>query len=359
MRRGLMAWDENELPRGVLMQRIEGLRALMMRDALDGFVCYTNLVQPSAVTYLTGFTPYWSDGLLLVPKSGAPVFATALSKRVANWISSTNPVSEIVNTPKPGAAVGRWLAQDGCRRVGVLEFDRMPGGLHDEIAGAVPAVELVDASAGFASLRRRIDDAERGLIARADALAIAALGQVDPDRAADAGAVAGLIEKQARLQGAEEAYIAVAPDLAADRRMIRVSGPLPLADRFALRASIAYKGSWVRRTRSFARDAAGRPDLARADAWFEKLTSSIVAGQSIGAQITNRIDALAGAAVGSWMAESPIGSYPLQVIASSRALNDDGVPDGSFMVLTLELALDGMPWLGAAPVLVGRSLGLG
>ena len=87
MRRGLMAWDEHELPQGVLMERIEGLRAVMKSGGLDGFIFYTNLVQPSAVTYLTGFTPYWSDGLLLVPNSGAPVFATALSKRVANWIS--------------------------------------------------------------------------------------------------------------------------------------------------------------------------------------------------------------------------------------------------------------------------------
>src|ERR1700731_791698 len=173
MRRGLMAWDESELPRGVLGERIEGLRAVMTRDRLDGFIFYTNLVQPSAVTYLTGFTPYWSDGLLLVPKSGAPIFATALSKRVANWISSTNPVSEIVNTPKPGAAVGRRLAAGGCQRVGVLELDRLPGGLYDEIVGAAPAVELIDGSAAFASRRQRIDGAERGLIERADALAVA------------------------------------------------------------------------------------------------------------------------------------------------------------------------------------------
>jgi hypothetical protein len=353
MRRGLMAWDENELPQGVLMERIEGLRAAMNRGGLDGFVVYTNLVQPSAVTYLTGFTPYWSDGLLLVPNSGAPVFATALSKRVANWISSTNPVSEIVNTPKPGEAVGRRLAADGCRRVGVLELDRLPGGLHDEIMAVAPTVALVDDSAAFASLRQRIDDAERRLIARADALAVAALAQVDADDAADAGAVAGLVEKQARLQGAEEAYIAVAPDLAADRRMIRVSGPLPLADRFAVRASVAYKGSWVRRTRTFTRDTTG--GVGRADAWFEKLVSSIMAGRSIGAQIGAQLDFLPGTTLTGWMAESPIGSYPLQAIASSRAPDRDGIPAGGFMVLTIELAIEGMPWLGAAPVFVGGS----
>jgi hypothetical protein len=351
MRRGLMAWDKDELPQGVLEARIAGLRAMMSRGDLDGFIGYTNLVQPSAVTYLTGFTPYWSDALLLVPKSGAPVFATALSKRVANWIASTNPLSEIVNTPKPGAAVGRRLAADGCQRVGVLELDRLPGGLYDEIAGAAPAVELVDGSAGFASLRQRIDGAERGLIARADALAVAALEQVDPDRAADGGTAAGLVEKEARLRGAEEAYIAVAGDLAADRRMIRVSGPLPLADRFALRASVAYKGIWVRRTRSFARNAAARASLVRADAWFEKLVASIVAGSPIGTQISAHLDALPGATLKAWMAESSIGSYPLQAIASPRA-PDHGVPDGGFMVLSVELAVEGMPWLGAGPAFV-------
>jgi len=359
MRRGLMAWDESELPQSVLAQRIEGLRAVMARDGLDGFIFYTNLVQPSAVTYLTGFTPYWSDGLLLVPKtgaqSGAPVFATALSKRVANWIASTNPLSEIVNTPKPGGAVGRRLAADGCRRVGVLELDRLPGGLNDEIVDAAPAVELVDGSAAFASLRRCIDGAERGLIARADALALAALAQVDPDRALDGGAVAGLVEKQARLQGAEEVYVAVAPDLATDRRLIRVSGPLPLAERFALRASVAYKGSWVRRTRTFARDAAGRAAVTRADAWFENLAASMVAGRSIAAQITAQIAALSGATLDGWMAESPIGGYPLQSIASSRAPDRAGISAGGFLVLALELALDGTPWLGAAPVFVAGS----
>jgi hypothetical protein len=349
MRRGLMAWDESELPRGVLTERIESLRTVMTREGLEGFILYTNLVQPGAVTYLTGFTPYWSDALLLLPKSGVPIFATALSKRVANWIASTNPLSEIINTPKPGAAVGARLAGDGCRRVGVLELDRLPGGLYDEIIGAAPSVALTDGSAAFASLRRRIDPTERGLIAHADALAVAALAQVDPNRAADAGGAAGLIEKQARLQGAEEAYIAVAADLAADRRMIRVSGPLPLADRFALRASIAYKGSWVRRTRTFARDGAA---VARADAWFETLVSSIAPGRTIGTQIMARIGELPGATVTNWMAESPIGSYPLQAIASSRAPDRDGVAAGGFFVLSLELVVEGTPWLGAAPVFV-------
>ena len=82
--------------------------------------------------------------------------------------------------------------------------------------------------------------------------------EAETGKAKDAGTLAGLIEQHARLAGAEETYIAVAPDLAADRRLNRTSQPTPLQDRFAVRASIAYKGCWVRRTRTFAKDAGAR-----------------------------------------------------------------------------------------------------
>jgi Creatinase/Prolidase N-terminal domain len=345
MRRGLMGWDAQELPKAALEARIARLRAAMQRSGFDAALFYTNLVQPSAVTWLTGFTPYWSDGLLLLPREGAPVFATALSKRVANWIRTTDTLSEIVNTPKPGMAVGKRMAEAGCKRVGVLEYDALPAGLYDEIAGAAPSVELADLGSVFADIRRVIDDAERGLIARADALACTALDQIDADKATDAGEVAGLVEKQARLGGAEEAYIAVAPDLDADRRLIRVSGTLPLATRFAIRASVAYKGAWVRRVRSFARDEAARRTYAAADAWLAGVASAIEPGKPFDAQLAGHLKQLPGASLRMAMAESSIGSYPLAVMT-------DAPRAGGFLVLTVELSLDGIPWLGAAPTFV-------
>jgi hypothetical protein len=355
MRRGLMGWNPDELPKAVLDDRIARLRAAMARERLDAVLIYTNLTRPSAVTWLTGFTPYWSDGLLLVGATGAPVFATALSKRVANWIRSTNSVSEIVNTPKPGAAVGERLAAGGCKRAGVLELDSLPAGLYDEVVGAAPAVDLLDASATFAATRRMIDDAERRLIARADAIALAALDQIDAAAAKDAGATAGLVEKHARLAGAEEAYIAVAPDLAADRRLIRVSKPAPLAERFAVRASIAYKGSWVRRTRTFARDAAGRRAVARGDEWLAGVLSSITLDTPLAAQLVAQLKALPDAELKGFLVESSIGSYPLEVVATSNAPDQTAPVDGSFLVLTVALSIGGVPFIGTAPAVVGAS----
>src|SRR5471030_20630 len=167
-------------------------------------------------------------------------------------------------------------------------------------------------------------------------MAVAALRQAETGKAKDAGTLAGLVEQSARLAGAEETYIAVAPDLAADRRLNRTSQPTPLADRFAVRASIAYKGSWVRRTRTFAKN----NSAAKAAAWFDGVVRSIEAGKPIASQLAAKITELPGATLTSWMAESCTGSYPLSAVASSRAPAKDVPVDGQFLVLTVELTLD-------------------
>src|SRR4029077_2490869 len=95
---------------------------------LDALVLYTNIVRPSAVCWLTGFTPYWIESLLLVPREGATLLATALSRRVSDWVRATSRIEEIANTPKPGAAIGARLAAAAAHGVGVLECAWPPGG---------------------------------------------------------------------------------------------------------------------------------------------------------------------------------------------------------------------------------------
>jgi len=351
MRRGLMEWNERELPIGTLESRIARLRTAMAREGLDAFILYTNNVRPAAVSWLTGFVPYWSEALLLVPRQGRLVFATALSNRVADWIRANNPVSEVTSTPKPGTLLGETLVKDdSVRRVGILEWDALPSVLADELAAAAPAIEWRDGSALFSALRRAPDDAERRLIARADALATAALDPSVHGSARDAGTLAGLIEQHARLAGAEEAYIAVAPDLAADCRLNRTSQPLPLKDRFAVRASVAYKGSWVRRVRTFA------VDSTEPDAWLAETTRALKSGEPFAMQLSAALKALSGAVLTGWTVESCTGSYPLAAVASSRGSGKDAPADGAFYVLTVELSLAGTPWIGALPLIVGQSL---
>ena len=340
MRRGLMGWNAEELPVAAIEARLARLRAAMQGAGLDAFIVYTNNTRPSAVAWLTGFTPYWSDALLLVGKSGAPVFATALSKRVSEWIRTTDPVSEIVNTPQPGKLMGERLAKDKAKRVGVLEYDMLPAGLAHDMETAAPAVEWSDGTAMFAALRREVDEPERKLLAKADAIAVAALREAESGKAKDAGTLAGLIEQSARLAGAEEAYIAVAPDLVKDRRLNRTSQPTLLAERFAVRASIAYKGCWVRRTRTFAKDS------ANADAWLDRVADSIEAGKTVAEQVAANVKALPNAKLAKCTVESCTGSYPLSALTSAPA-------SGQSLVLTVELTIDGAPWIGARPLTAG------
>ncbi len=351
MRRGLMKWDPSELPKACLTARTERVQAALAAAGFDALVIYTNNVRPAAVTYLTAFTPYWSDAMLLLPRQGLSVFATSLSKRVLNWIRSTNPVSEVVNTPRPGVVLGAQLAADkNVRCVGVLEFDMLPFGIADDLAKGAPALEFADATEAFVSVRQYLDEAEIALIGKTDALVRQALAAPSPG--IEAGALLGLVEEMVRGGGAEEAYLAVAPDLRADCRFMRNPGALVLGDCVAVSASVALKGCWVRRTRSFAASGAAQVVFAKAEAWWKEGECVLRAGQPIGRQLQAAVARLPGARLKSWTAEGCRGSYPLQVIASPSA---DAAPlAGSLVVLTVTLEIDGLNWLAAAPFVIEK-----
>lgn len=349
MRRGLMKWDPAELPQEILAARAQRMQAAMAAAGFDALVVYTNNVRPAAVTYLTAFTPYWSDAILLLPSRGPSIFATSLSKRVVNWIRSTNPVSDIITTPRPGAVVGEHLAADrNVRRVGVLEFDMLPFGIFDDLARAAPGVEFADATAEFASVRQFLDAAEIGLIEKADALARQALAP--PASGRTAGEYLGLVEATLRDEGAEEVYLAVVADMHADSSFVRNPGASALGNCVAVSASVALKGCWVRRTRSFAGDAVTQRLFDRAQAWWDGDGVRLQAAQPIGRQVCAAVARLPGARLLSWSAHGSRGSYPLQAIASASA--DAPAPANSLVVLSVTLEIDGVKWLAAAPMII-------
>jgi len=336
-----MLWREQELSEKDVRARQQRLEAAMKTAGLDAFVVYTNHVRSAGVTYLTGFTPYWSDALLLVIPGKSPLFSTALSKRVGNWIRTVNPTSEVAHSPKPGRLVGERLAAAGCRRVGVLELDRLPTGLAEEIMSAAD-VEFVDGSAVFAGVRVEADRAELDLVHRADALAREALQAVDPNQER-AGEAVSLLERVAREAGAEECYVAMAPDLERDARPGRLGGAV-LGRSFAVRLSLAYNGVWIRRTQTFSRDAALREQVEKLGESFALMAPDLNLGAPIGPQLAKFGD------VSSWRLEAPNGTLPLDEVASEKQDAGVRVPYG---ILSTAVLLSG------TTVLVGGPVGLG
>lgn len=345
MRHGLMLWREDELSQGDVHARQRRLQAAMQENGLDAVLVYTNHVRSAGVTYLTGFTPYWSDALLLVPRKGQAIFATALSKRVGNWIRSTNPTVEIAHSPQPGRLAGEWLCALGAVNVGVVELNRMPGGLVEEITSETD-VELIDATDVFAAVRALPDAAELALAANADRIAANAFAEISADRRM-VGDVTEVLELKARRAGAEECYVAAAPDLAADRRLARIKGNTPLGRYFAIRLSVAYNGVWIRRTESLARMAADSA-VAEAARAADRLAEAIDPSAQPAPQIAG-LALPAGLAILDWTVEAPVATRPLQLVASKTRPAMRDVPYG---VLSLTIGT------AHAPLVFTRSFGL-
>jgi hypothetical protein len=349
MRRGLMAWDADEIPASALEERIWRLQSAMAASGQNAMLLYTNFIRSAAVSYLTAFSPYWADGVLLVPRQGEPLFATTLSKRVGSWIQTVKPVGKLVSSPTPGKVIAERLAAAGVQRLAILELDSFPSGLYDEIAAMLPQTEIVDGSETFAKARGHLDAVGRRLPAKADAIARDSLAQVRVAADLNVGATLGAVERHARAQGAEEVYLGIAPDLDADRRFIRLSGGRCLGRRFAIRATVAYKGAWIRRTRTYAREDVDKLVIARADAWFNAMLGKTDPRGVLLNQIAAALAGLPRAQLAVWIAEAAAGTHPLAVIASAEGSRAPLAYDAA-LVLTVGLDLDGLPWCGAGLV---------
>ncbi len=342
MRRGLMAWDANELPRAALEERLAGLRAQMRAQGLDAFVAYTNIARGAAVCWLSGFTPYWNEGLYFVPMEGEPIFATALSKRVAEWIGSVMPQGEVTTTPRPPALIAEHIARSGAKKIGVLELDGFPAGHAKVILNGAPGIELIDATDAFASARGASDAAERTLLTFANRLAGEGLSTIDPAQASEPRALMAPCDSAARLGGAEECFTTLAPDLSHGSGFLRTDTVGALGDTYALRVSLAYKGVWTRRTRSFAKDAAVQADFDAAEAALAAF--SMQAGAAPDTALSAHFAKIG--AVANWTAEQPRGSYPLALVANKNG-EAEGLSLSAPYVLSVELVIKGKRWMGA------------
>lgn len=344
MRRGLINWDARELPLAVLEDRMQRLRGAMAATDCDAIILYTNFIRCAAVAWMTGFSPYWADGILIVPREGELLFATTLSKRMGSWIQTVMPNATVVTSPNPGQLAGKRLAETGASNIGILELGDLPGALYSDLAAALSGARITDASMIFARARFPADETERKLLTRSDEIAVEALRTIDGAGADNAGEAVAMVEKSARLDGAEEVYVAVAADLDSSRSFLRLSGKAPLGRRFAVRASVAYKGSWVRRIRTFSHDAQELLTIYEIDSLFDQALTDFPLA-SMAHEISQRVTRIANGNLENWFAESPIGTRPLSLV------QPNGAGDAP-AVLTMNLSVGGLPWCGAGLVQV-------
>lgn len=345
MRRGLIGWSRDEVPASVLEGRVARLQDAMRAAGLGAALIYTSFARPSAVAWLTHFVPYWNEGLLVVLPAGAPVLLAAFSKRMQGWIRSVSHVGEVQSVANLGRATARLLEErvPESAKIGVLELDALPWPVAEPLLSSHKK-RLADITALFASIRQPADDTEIRLAQRAADIAVKALGSIPPG-VARASQVLSAIEGSARLDGAEEVLPRLAPDLVAGTTLRRIEGDLPLAGRYAVELSIAYKATWARVARCFSADTPQSWLLAQrwTSDWATRITG--VSAEPPPGTIT------------FWSLEACVGSEPFSVVAS--AVGPRGtVSAGTLACFSIKLQLPDGPWLGGAPVVIGsRALG--
>jgi creatinase/prolidase-like protein len=338
MRRGLISRSKAELPDAVFEARIARLRAAMGAAGLDKLIVYTNNTRPAGVSWLTGFVPYWSEALLAVSRDGAPVLVAALSPRVKGWIEATSRIGEVMHSPRIGfAAAGMIAASKADAAVGIADLEGLPAGIFDDLREGGPHLILSDATALFAELRGTADPAEIALAMKAAAIAQRALAQASPR--ASLGEIIAAVEARARGDGAEEIYVAAAPDLRRDRRFRRIEGEAAVGDTFAVRATVAYKGTWVRVLRTLTRDGTIPEEAATAG-----LASAVA-----------KLPSERGfAGFSSWLIEGCRIAQPLEPLMGSRVGTLHLLAPGALVSVQASLEIDGAPLLIGAPALIGK-----
>jgi Creatinase/Prolidase N-terminal domain len=334
MRRGLIARSLTELPDAVFDARLKHVREAMQRAQLDALIVYTNNTRPAGVSWLAGFVPYWSEALLVVTREGAPYLVAALSFRVKSWIERVSRLGEVLHTPRIGLKAAEQIAAvKSDAVVGIVDFDGLAAGIAADLGEGGPQLVLRDASGLFAELRGKADPAEIALAQKAAAIAHRALASASGETL---NAKIAMVESAARELGAEEAYIAAVPDLEKDVRFVRVEGEAAMGKTFALRATVAYKGTWVRLVRSFCEHSVAQ----KAAAQFAEAVAQLPDDRGF-------------SGFRSWLMEGCRMAQPLDPLMGSRFGVAHPPMPGALVSVQGVFAIDGRTVLVGAPVLLG------
>jgi hypothetical protein len=347
MRRGLLAWSEAETPKAALEARVARMQAAMKAQGIDALLAYTNFPRPAAVSYLTHFIPYWNQGLMVMGQTGLPSIVVALSNRVRGWALETCHVDDVVCSPQIGASAAKVVQGYGAvKKIGVVDADRLPNGLAGPFRAAFNGIELIDVTDLYSGARSPADKPEIELTRRAAEIADDASDVARTDKFTRASALISAVDGTARENAAEEVAIAVVPDLAKSTDFIRVEGDVDLGKYYAVRATVAYKGFWIRRTATLSQGEA--PDSwADAAARLRTIEAELGTGSDIAAKMNG---------VKQWAAVGPLGGHPLADLAGSNGLNRT-VGAGSIVSLSLRIDTHHGPWLGGGPVLLADKAG--
>lgn len=360
MRRGLLSWSHEELPPAVLQGLVVRMGRKAAERGLAGVAVYGDSTRPAALSRLTNLIPSWSGSYLFVSPAGqAELIIGNGGKR---GIPHTRTLAR-VDSIHPTGNFGQGLAErvkaagaTGAIKLGVVELDSFPSGALANLRKALPGIELVDATdlleapgddeAVFEKIAAHCADIARQSVAAG--LKASGAGRSSP--------VVAAVDGAARLAGAEDTFIAIAPDALADPRLRRIEGDVALGPVITLQLSVGYKGQWVRLARTAAIGGAKEPAwMAPLAPWFDALAASPALLADPAAAIEAAARRLPGATVEFWRIEGAKGTLPLAALAGSAPLSSRPPALRGTATLSIRLKTPQGSWFAAEPLTLGQA----
>jgi Xaa-Pro aminopeptidase len=145
VKRGLVTLDPASPPPAERAARLDAVRAAALSSDCSAALIYGDVSRSDDIAYLTNLCIYWNEGVLAVPRAGAPAFLTKLSKRVHPWMRATSTLQDVRSGRDIAALAGDFLEGLGAgRRLGLVDRDLWPATLVRDVEAACAGAELVD-----------------------------------------------------------------------------------------------------------------------------------------------------------------------------------------------------------------------
>lgn len=142
MKRGLHVLDPAEIPDEERRDRVAVLQRALIERGVDVGLVYGDVSRSDDIAYLTNLCIYWNEGVLAVPAKGPVTFLTKLSLRVQNWMRRSSTVTEFLGGKTFAELVAKYLPEEKCGVLGLVDAGLWPAAVADEIAAAAPGWEV-------------------------------------------------------------------------------------------------------------------------------------------------------------------------------------------------------------------------
>jgi hypothetical protein len=267
VKRGLIAWDKQELSPEVFRERARRVSDYLSRQGLPALVVYSELWRSNPARFFSNYMPYFNRALLILPVEGSSTLLCGLSPRVYSWIRSVTTIEDVRPAGNFVRPLLQLAAERNWSRIGCLDFEQFPYDLYQSLqAESLTAVSVESARVYSAAG----DPAELAMRRKAAVLARQILTEEMPKGIGKPDHyLVGQLERRFRRSGVEDLIVLLTNGDAPPSPPVGTA----LGEHFSVSLAVEYRGHWVRVSRPSGSDEVLRRCKSVFDEVLEKPTT--------------------------------------------------------------------------------------